>query len=117
MGFMDKMKGMAQQAQEAAATYTPNQGDMAYAQLANKLAASGVDCVAEVRSGGPTGQKDPGGDQWAIEVTVEGNGDPYEATVTQYVAPGNESLYAPGSRLQAKADPDDRTRLLLYGQA
>lgn len=117
MGFMDKMKGMAQQAQEAAATYTPNQGDMGYAQLANKLAASGVPCVAEIKSAAPTGQKDPGGDQYAIEVSVEGNGDPYDATVIQYVAPGQEAMYQPGARFQAKADPDDRTRLLLFGQA
>lgn len=117
MGFMDKMKDMAQQAQQAAATYTPNQGDTAYAALANKLASSGVDCVAEIKSAAPTGEKDPGGDQYAIEVSVEGNGEPYDATVTQYMAPGQESMYAPGARFQAKADPDDRSRLLLYGQA
>ena len=117
MGFMDKMKGMAQQAQEAAATITPNQGDMAYAQLANKLASSGVACIAEVRSATATGQKDAGGDQYAIAVSVEGNGDPYEATITQYLAPGSESSYAPGTRFNAKADPDDRTRLLLFGPA
>jgi hypothetical protein len=117
MGFMDKMKDMAQQAQQAAATYTPNQGDMAYAQLASKLASSGVPCVAEVKSAAPTGQKDAGGDQWAIEVHVEGNGDPYDATVTQYIPGGNESMYQPGARFNAKADPDDRSRLLLFGQA
>lgn len=117
MGFMDKMKDMAQQAQQAAATYTPNAGDTGYAELANKLASSGVDCVATIKSAAPTGQKDPGGDQYAIEVSVEGNGDGYDATVTQYLAPGQESMYQPGSRFRAKADPDDRTRLLLYGQA
>ena len=117
MGFMDKMKDMAQQAQQAAATYTPNQGDMAYAQLANKLASSGMPCIAEVKSAGPTGQKDAGGDQWAFEVAVEGNGDPYDATVTQYIPGGNESMYQPGARFNAKADPDDRTKLLLFGPA
>lgn len=117
MGFMDKMKDMAQQAQQTAATYTPNAGDTGYAQLANTLASSGVDCIATIKSAAPTGQKDPGGDQYAIEVSVEGNGESYDATVTQYAAPGQESMYEPGARFQAKADPDDRSRLLLYGQA
>jgi hypothetical protein len=117
MGFMDKMKQAAQQAQQAAATITPNQGDMAYGQLANKLASSGVPCIAEIKSAAPTGQRDAGGDQWAIQVAVEGNGDPYEATITQYLAGGSESAYAPGARFNAKADPDDRTRLLLFGPA
>jgi hypothetical protein len=117
MGFMDKLKGAAQQAQQGIATVTPNAGDMGYAQLANKLAQSGVPCTAEVRSITATGQRDAGGLQYAIDVHVEGNGEPYDATVTQYIVEASESSYVPGSRWQAKADPDDRTRLLLFGQA
>jgi hypothetical protein len=117
MGFMDKFKDVASQAQEGMAKVTPNAGDMGYAQLAQKLARGGVPCVAEVRSAAPTGKKDMSGDQYAIEVRVEGNGDPYDATVTQYAPQGTGAMYAPGSRWQAKADPDDRTKLLLYGQA
>jgi hypothetical protein len=117
MGFMDKFKEAAQQAQEGIGKVTPNAGDTGYAKLANKLAQSGVPCTAEVRSAVPTGQTDMGGPQYAIEVHVEGNGDPYDATVTQYVPEAAASSYAPGTRWQAKADPDDRTRLLLFGQA
>jgi hypothetical protein len=117
MGFMDKFKDMAQQAQEGAAKITPNAGDMGYAQLANKLAQSGVPCTATVQSATPTGQTDMGGPQYAIAVHVEGNGDPYDATVTQYIPEAAASGYTPGSRWQAKADPDDRTKLLLFGQA
>ena len=84
MGFMDKFKDMAAQAQETAAQVTPNAGDMGYAQLANKLAQSGVPCTATVRSATPTGQQDMSGIQVAIDVSVEGNGEPYDATVTQY---------------------------------
>jgi hypothetical protein len=108
---------MAQQAQQGMATVTPNAGDMAYAQLANKLAQSGIPCTAEVRSAQPTGQRDAGGPQYAIEVTVEGNGEPYDATVTQYLPEPMAAEYQPGTRWQAKADPDDRTKLLLYGKA
>lgn len=117
MGFMDKFKDMAQQAQQGIATVTPNAGDVGYAQLANKLAQSGIQCTAEVRSIEPTGQRDAGGRQYAIGVHVEGNGEPYDATVTQYIVESAASSYQPGTRWQAKADPDDRSRLLLFGQA
>jgi hypothetical protein len=117
MGFMDKFKDVAQKAQEGMATVTPNAGDMGYAQLANKLAQSGVPCTAEITSAQPTGQQDMGGPQYALDVHVEGNGEPYDATVTQYIPEAMASGYQPGTRWQAKADPDDRTRLLLYGKA
>ena len=117
MGFMDKFKDMAAQAQQGIDKVTPDARDVGYAQLANKLAQSGVPCTAEVASAMPTGKADMGGVQYAIEVHVEGNGDPYDATVTQYVPEASASMYAPGTRWQAKADPDDRTKLLLYGQA
>lgn len=117
MGFMDKMKDMAQQAQEGIDKVTPNAGDMGYAQLANRLAQSGVQCTAEVKSAAPTGKKDMGGVQYAIDVHVEGNGEPYDATVTQYVPEASASMYEPGTRWIAKADPNDRTQMLLYGQA
>jgi hypothetical protein len=117
MGFMDKFKDVAQQAQEGIDKVTPNPGDTGYAQAANRLAKSGVACTAEVRSAAATGKQDMGNPQYAIEVHVEGNGDPYDATVIQYVPEGSASMYAPGTRWQAKADPNDRTTLLLYGQA
>ena len=117
MGFMDKFKDMAQQAQEGIDKATPNAGDMGYAQLANRLAKSGVQCTAEVKSAAPTGKKDMSGVQYAIDVHVEGNGEPYDATVTQYVPEASASMYAPGTRWIAKADPNDRAKMLLYGQA
>jgi hypothetical protein len=123
MGFMDKMKDAMGQAQEASkkmgstvsAGMSPATAD--YAQLANKLAQSGVPCTAEVVSATETGRQDMSGKQYAIAVKVEGNGEPYDATVEQYLVEDMASMYSPGSRWQAKADPDDRTRLLLYGQA
>lgn len=117
MGFMDKFKDAAQQAQRGISTVTPNAGDMGYARLANKLAQSGIDCTAELKSATPTGQLDAGGPQYAFEVRVEGNGEPYDATVKQYIPEAMASSYAPGTRWQAKADPGDRMQLLLYGQA
>lgn len=123
MGFMDKMKGAMEQAQDASkkmgstmsAGMSPATAD--YAQLVNKLAQSGVPCTAEIVSVGETGRQDMSGKQYSIAVKVEGNGEPYEATIEQFIVEEMASSYAPGTRWQAKADPDDRTRLILYGQA
>lgn len=123
MGFRDKMKEAMGQAQDASrkmgATVSAGMSSATadYAQLANKLAQSGVPCTAEVVSVSETGKRDMSGKQYAIAVRVEGNGDPYEATVEQYLVEEMAPSYVPGSRWQAKADPDDRTRLLLYGGA
>ncbi len=69
------------------------------------------------RVGGGDGQA--GHERQAVRARgeVEGNGEPYEATVEQYIVEEMAASYTPGSRWQAKADPDDRTKLLLYGQA
>lgn len=123
MGFMDKMKDAMAQAQDVGQKMGSTIGagmsgsTADYAQLANKLASSGVDCVAEIRSMEATGVNDLSGKEYAFAVTVEGNGAPYEATVRQYLPEGGESNYGVGHRFQAKADPDDRSRLLLYGRA
>ena len=67
---MDKMKGMQQQAQDAVSNAGGMQqgmggGDMAaqaaYAQLAQKLQASGVEAPGTVQAIRDTGETDPGG--------------------------------------------------------
>ena len=123
MGFMDKMKGAMDQASEASkkmgstmsAGMSGSTAD--YAQLANKLAQSGVPCTAEIQSMNATGKTDFSGKEYSFGVRVEGNGDPYDATVIQFLPEGGESNYSVGDRFQAKADPDDPSRLLLYGKA
>jgi hypothetical protein len=123
MGFMDKMKGAMDQASEASKKMgsTMSAGMSAstadYAQLANKLAQSGVPCTAEIRSMNATGKTDYSGQEYSFAVRVEGNGDPYDATIVQFLPEGGESNYNVGDRFQAKADPDAPTRLLLYGKA
>ena len=62
-----------------------------YAQLAKKPAQYGGPCNAGVRSIDETGN--------------------------QYLPEGGESTYQPDGGFQAKADPDDPTKLLLFGQA
>jgi hypothetical protein len=113
MGFMDKFKS----AGGTVGGMVPTAGHADYAQLANKLAQSGVSCTAEIKAINETGKRDMSSKQYAIEVHVEGNGDPYDCTVSQYLVDGAVSGYGVGKRFQAKADPDDRSRLLLFGSA
>jgi len=121
MGLIEKFKTGMEHAQEAArlgATMsTPDARQADYAQLANKLAQAGVPCTAVIESVEETGKSDLAGKEYAIDVTVEGSGSPYGATVRQFLAEGTVAMYTEGSRWQAKADPDDPGRLLLYSQA
>lgn len=129
MGLMDNVKKaqeMAQQAQQAAAqggaaTGMPDQADMEYAQLANKVAASGLPGVATIKSIGETGKVDAGvNKQYAIEVAVELEaGDKYDTTVLQNLTDDavGSGHYEVGKRFEAKVDPDDKSKALLYGLA
>ena len=114
---MDGFKEAAKQASAGVGAAMPNAGDLEYAQLANKLGKSGNGCTATIRSIGETGQRDMSGKQYAIGVRVEGNGEPYDATVRQYLAAASVPSFQPGARFTAKADPADPARLILYGPA
>jgi hypothetical protein len=130
MGLMDNIKNaqeMAKQAQEMAAqqgggmpagAQMPDAGDMAYAQLAQNLAANGVPCVAAIESVSETGKTDAASKQYAIQCNVskEGEAD-WKATVQQFLTDDAISHYQPGARFEAKHDPADPSKLLLYGLA
>lgn len=131
MGMMDDIKKaqeMAQQAQQAAAqgggtmsAGMPDAGDVAYAQLAQKVAASGLPGVATVKSIGETGKVDAGvNKQYAIEVAIELEaGDAYDTTILQNLTDDaiNSGHYAAGKRFEVKVDPDDKSQALLFGLA
>ncbi len=122
MGFMDRFKGGMEQAQQMAkqgrdamsAGMDPAMAE--HAQLVNKLAASGVPCTAVIQAVGMSGATDGFNKEYTFEVVVEGNGEPYNAIIVQYLADGAEKDYTEGAAFQAKADPDDKTSLLLYGK-
>ena len=131
MGLMDNMKNaqeMAKQAQQAQqqgggmmSAGMPDAGDMAYAQLAQKVAASGLPGVATIKSIGETGKTDVGvNKQYAIEVGIELEaGDSYDTTILQSLTADaiNSGHYAAGKRFEVKVDPDDRSQALLFGLA
>jgi hypothetical protein len=126
MGFRDKMKGMQQQAQDAMSNAGGMQqgmggGDMAaqaaYAQLAQKLQAGGVEAPGTVNAIRPTGQTDMGGGQQVeFEVTIApSGGEPYQATISQSMLPAQLEGIAEGAAITVKFDPDNPQMALIYG--
>jgi len=122
MGFMDKFKDQMGQAQQAAKQAGDamkagtNPGMAEYAQTVNKLASQGVPCTAVITAVGESGNTDGFNKEYTFEVTVEGNGDPYNAVIVQFIHPDMAGDYTEGAAFEAKADPADKTTLLLYSK-
>ena len=124
MGLMDNIKKaqeMAQQAQQqgGAGAMSPSAGDVEYAQLALKVNQNGLPGVAEIKSINESGAgSDPVNKAYEIAVAVElEKGDSYDATVFQYLTADAVNAYQPGEKFEVKADPDDTSKLILYGPA
>lgn len=124
MGFMDNIKKAQDMAQEAAQgmggsmqSGIPDQGDVAYSQLAQKVWNQGLPGVATIKTISETGKTDLSGKQYAVDVSVELGGETYDTTVVQYFQEASVGSYQPGNRFEIKVDPDDKTKGLLYGPA
>jgi hypothetical protein len=128
MGMMDNIKKaqeMAAQAQQQAggmggAAQMPDAADMEFAQMANKIAQSGLPGTATINSIGETGKADGVNKQYAIGVSIElEDGDKYDTTVLQNLTADaiGSGHYEQGKRFEVKVDPDDKSKALLYGLA
>ncbi len=129
MGLFKNMKDMQSQAQEAMAGQQgqPDMasqmggGDMAaqaaYAQLAQKLAQSGVEAPGVIHSIRPSGQTEMGGGQQVeFDVSVKPDaGDPYQTTIKQSMLPAQMEDLSEGKSITVKYDPDSPTSALIYG--
>jgi hypothetical protein len=132
VGLFGKMKDMQSQAQDAMASQggaqaaggmqgVPGMGDMgaqaAYAQLAQKLAASGVEAPGVIHAIRPSGQPDmSGGQNVDFDVSIRpADGDPYQTTITQSMLPAQLEGIAEGAAITVKYDPDSPTSALIYG--
>jgi hypothetical protein len=123
MGMFDKMKDAQAQAAQAmgAGTQMGSAGGMAgqaaYAQMAQKLAQSGVEAPGVVHSVTPTGSTDIGGGQETrFEVSIKpGDGEPFQTTITQSMLPAQLEGISEGSAITVKYDPDSPTSALIYG--
>jgi len=126
MGLMDNIKkaqDMAQQAAQQGAQQggagMPSQTDADYANLAMKLNQNGLPGVATINSITESGAgSDPVNKAYDIAVSVElASGQNYDTNVFQYLTDDAVNAYQPGGKFQIKADPDDPSKVMLYGQA
>jgi hypothetical protein len=124
MGLMDNIRKAQEMAQQAAqqghaGAISPSAGDVEYANLAMKLNQNGLPGVATINSITKSGAgSDPVNKAYDMQVSVElENGQSYGTTVHQYLTQDAVNAYQPGSTFQIKADPDDTSKVLLYGQA
>jgi len=133
MGLMDNIKQaqeLAKQAQEQAAAAggggamsagqaSPSAGDVEYAQLAMKLSQNGLPGVATISSVNEAGAgSDPVNKAYEIAASVElENGESYDTTIFQYLTEDAIAAYQPGKKFEAKADPEDTSKVILYGEA
>jgi hypothetical protein len=117
MDNIKKAQDMAQQAGSAMSAGMPDAGDAAYAQNATKIWNEGLPAVATVKSISETGKTDMSGKQYAIEVSLEKDGETYDATVLQYLIEAAVASYQPGARVNAKVHPDDKSIAMLYDPA
>ena len=124
MSFMDQYKDMAQQAQQQAQQAMGSSAGMGDAaelmkmqERYNKLAQSGVERKGKIISRSETGRADVGGSpeyEFKVEITPE-DGDPYEATILQFVHAQNVEHFPEGKELTLKVDPDDPGNAVLWG--
>ena len=124
MGLMDNIKKAQEMAQQAtqqggAGQMSPSAGDVEYANLAMKLNQSGVPGTATINSVTESGEgSDPVNKAYDIAVSVElEDGQSYDTTVHQYLTQDAVNAYQPGKKFQIKADPDDTSKVMLYGEA
>jgi hypothetical protein len=123
MGLMDNIKKAQEMAQQAAqggqGSMSPSAGDVDYANLAMKLNQNGLPGVATINSITESGEgSDPVNKAYDIAVSVAlENGQTYDTTVHQYLTAEAVNAYQPGGKFQIKADPDDTSKVMLYGQA
>jgi hypothetical protein len=124
VGLFSKMKDMQAQAAQAGAGMNPAsgmggdmQGQAAYAQLAQKLHASGVEAPGVVHSIRPSGNMEfGGGQQVAFDVSIRpASGDPFQTTINQSMLPAQLEGISEGQSITVKYDADSPTSALIYG--
>ena len=128
MGLFSKAKEMQAQAQEAMASSQgapagapagmgqDMEGQVAYAQLMQKLATSGVEAPGVIHTIRPTGQTDMGGGQMTeFDVSIKpASGEPYPATISQSMLPAQMEGLSEGQAITVKYDPDAPVMAIIH---
>jgi hypothetical protein len=127
MGFMDRFKGMADQAQDAAKAAGESVkgmggmgGAAAEAEKTNRIAQHGVKHPAVLTGMRETGNKDPlsGGAEYELEVEVKPTGgEAYTASFKQQLIEASVAAYREkiGAEVVVNVDPDDPNSMMLWG--
>ena len=126
MGFMDKFKDAAQQAQDAAKAAGGSVASMGGMRGAptrredQQDRPAGGQAPAVLKGMRETGQKDPlsGGIEYELEVEVRPTGgEHYTATFTQQLIEQSVDGYKQkiGGEIVVNVDPDDPKSMLLWG--
>jgi len=89
----------------------------AYAQLAQKLHASGVEAPGVIHAIRPSGARQfGGGEQVDFEVSIRpATGEPFQTTISQSMLPAQLEGLAEGAPITVKYDPDAPAMALIYG--
>lgn len=118
MGLKDRLKGLSESASAATSKFGvgADAGQIDLANQAQKLMNEGVDTPAQVDSVVPTGKGTPRGyTEQTVTLTVRPtDGDPYQATATQYMDPAKP--YREGDAVTVKVDPSDRNSVMIFGR-
>jgi hypothetical protein len=111
MGFMDKLKGTAQQAVNPGGQKNERDKIM-------RINEAGVDATATVDSMTETGTQLGGGHQIDFELTVHpASGTDYKVSTSQSMHEQSLQGIAQGGTIQVKVDPDDPQSLMVWGVA
>ena len=125
MGFMDKFKDAAKQAGEGArqmgeaAKEGVSPDTLGTAMDVNRIGQEGIETKAILKSLTATSDKKLGGGteyQMELEVQPEG-GEPYPAMITQQLIDQSVAHYENniGGEVTVKVDPDDPSKMVLWG--
>lgn len=121
MGFMDKYKDAAKQAQDAMGSGNLGAGDMdemmEMQKRYQKLNESGIQGRATIDSMNETGREDMGGSpeyEIALTIAPEG-GEPYKTTIKQFMHPDQLQHFPVGKDVGVKVDPEDPKVAVLWG--
>ncbi len=130
MGLMDNIKNaqeMAKQAQEMAAQNPAGMGGMAMpdaedqelAMMMSRISSGGVKVTATIESISETGKINAGSQkQYAIACDIVKDAEaPYKATIKQYLLDDAVGSYVPGTKCDARMDPQDPSQGVLWGFA
>ncbi|HEY8583605.1 MAG TPA: hypothetical protein VIL49_11680 [Capillimicrobium sp.] len=111
MGFLDKLKGTAQQAMSPGS-------QMAERDKIMRINQAGVDGRARVDAMREVGTQLGGGHQIEFELTVTRDGAaPYTVTTSQSMHEATLAGVREGGDVIVKIDPDDPQSLLVWGAA